>query len=112
MTCGEEQENQSSKSKRFHFLQVGDVQFLDIMKFLGVATTLDSFLKAYKASETKRFFPYEWFDNPDNLDFPEVPPYEAFFRKIRNKNPLDKDFKDYEKLRKSGFDKQQALKKL
>ena len=33
----------------------GDVQFLDIMKFLGGATTLDSFLKAYKASETKGF---------------------------------------------------------
>ena len=82
------------------------------MKFLGGATTLDSFLKAYKASETKRFFPYEWFDNPDKLDFPGLPPYEAFFSKLRNNNPLDKDFTDYEKLRKSGLDEQQALKKL
>ena len=70
-------------------------------KFLGGATTLDSFLKAYKASETKGFFPYEWFDNPDKLDFPGLPPYEAFFSKLRNNNPLDKDFTDYEKLRKS-----------
>ena len=68
------------------------------MKFLGGATTLDSFLKAYKASETKGFFPYEWFYNPDKLDFPELPPYE--------------DFIDYEKLRKSGLDEQKALKKL
>ena len=90
----------------------GDVQFLDIMKFLGGATTLDSFLKAYKASETKTFFPYEWFDNPDKLDFPELPPYEVFFSKLRNNNPPDKDFIDYEKLRKRGFDEQQALKKL
>ena len=60
----------------------------------------DSFLKAYKASETKGFFPYEWFDNPDKLDFPELPPYEAFFSKLRNNNPLDKDTIDYEKLRK------------
>ena len=82
------------------------------MKFLGGATTLDSFLKAYKASETKGFFPYEWFDNPDKLDFPGLPPYEAFFSKLRNNNPLDKDFTDYEKLRKSGLDEQQALKKL
>ena len=82
------------------------------MKFLGGTTTLDSFLKAYKASETKRFFPYEWFDNPDNLNFPELPPYEAFFSKLRNNNPLEKGFTDYEKLRKSGFDEQQALKKL
>ena len=79
----------------------GDVQFLDITKFLGGATTLDSFLKAYKASETKGFFLYEWFDNLDKLDFPELPPYEAIFSKLRNNNPLDKDFIDYEKFRKS-----------
>ena len=90
----------------------GDVQFLDIMKFLGGATTLESFLKAYKTSETKGIFLYEWFDNPDKFDFPELPPYEAFFSKLKNNNPLDKDFTDYEKLKKSGLDKQQALKKL
>ena len=28
-----------------------------------------------------RFFPYDWFDNPDELDFPELPPYEAVFSK-------------------------------
>ena len=50
------------------------------MKFLGGAITLDSFLKAYKARETKRFFPYEWFDDPDKLDSPKLPPYEAFLK--------------------------------
>ena len=100
------------KANDFISFKFGDVQFLDIMKFLGGATTLDSFLKAYKASETKGFFPYEWFDNPDKLDFPGLPPYEAFFSKLRNNNPLDKDFTDYEKLSKSGLDEQQALKKL
>ena len=53
------------------------------MKFLGGVTTLDSFLKAYKAKETKGFFPYERFDNPEKLDFPKLPPYEAFFSKHR-----------------------------
>ena len=100
------------KANDFISFKFGDVQFLDIMKFLGGATTLDSFLKAYKASETKGFFPYEWFDNPDKLDFPGLSPYEAFFSKLRNNNPLHKDFTDYEKLRKSGLDEQQALKKL
>ena len=100
------------KANDFISFKFGDVQFLGIMKFLGGATTLDSFLKAYKASETKGFFPYEWFDNPDKLDFPGLPPYEAFFSKLRNNNPLDKDFIDYEELRKSGLDEQQSLKKL
>ena len=100
------------KANDFISFKFGDVQFLDIMKFLGGATTLESFLKAYKASETKGFFPYELFDKPDNLDYPELPPFEAFFSKLRNNNPLDKDFIDYEELRKSRLDEQQVLKKL
>ena len=47
------------KANDFISFKFGDVQFLDILKFLGGATTLDLFLKAYKASETKGFFPYE-----------------------------------------------------
>ena len=108
----EQERSVIKKANDFISFKFGDVQFLDIMKFLGGATTLDSFLKAYKASETKGFFPYEWFDNPDKLDFPELPPYEAFFSKLRNNNPLDKDFIDYEMLRKTGLDEQQTLKKL
>ena len=34
-------------------LKFGDIQFLGIMKFLGGATQLDSFLKANKVIETK-----------------------------------------------------------
>ena len=113
LTPDKEQETSvNKKANDFISFKFGDVQFLDIMKFLGGATTLDSFLKAYKASETKAFFRYEWFDIPDKLDFPGLPPYEAFFSKLRNNNPLDKDFIDYEKLRKSGLDEQQTLKKL
>ena len=82
------------------------------MKLLGKATTLDSFLKAYKASETKSFFPYEWFDSPDKLDCMELPPYEAFFSKLRNNNPLEKDFNYYQKLVNGGLDQRSALKKL
>ena len=83
------------KANDFISFKFGDVHFLDIMKFLGGATTLDSFLKAYKASETKGFFPYEWFDSPGKFDFPELPPYEAFFSKLRY-------FTDF--ISKSGYD--------
>ena len=47
------------KANQFVSFNFGDVQLLDIMNFLGGATSLDSFLKAYKTSETKGFFPYE-----------------------------------------------------
>ena len=52
------------KANHFVSLKFGDVQFLDILNFLGGATSLNSFLKAYKRSETKGFFLYEWFDSP------------------------------------------------
>ena len=37
----------------------GDIRLLDIMNLLGGATSLDSFLKAYKTKETKSFSAYE-----------------------------------------------------
>ena len=40
------------KSNNFISFKFGNVQFLDILNFLGGATSLDSFLKAYKTSET------------------------------------------------------------
>ena len=46
----------ANQSVSFKF---GDVQLLDIMNFLGGATSLYSFLKAFKTSKTKGFFPYE-----------------------------------------------------
>ena len=51
----------------------GVVQLLDSIKFLGRATTLDSFLKAYKASEMKGYLEYEWFDTPNKLFEQQLP---------------------------------------
>ena len=45
------------KANQFVSFKFGDIQLLDIMNFLGGATSLDSFLKAYKTKETKCFFP-------------------------------------------------------
>ena len=100
------------KANDFVSFKFGDVQLLDIMKFLGGATTLDSFLKAYKASELKGYFPYEWFDTPNKLDEQQLPSYDDFYSKLKNSNPLDKEFDDYQKLLNTGITEEQALKKL
>ena len=78
------------KANQFVSFKLGDVQLLDIMNFLGGGTSLDSFLKAYKTAETKGFFPYEWFDCPQKMNNSELPPYDAFFNKLRNVNPFEK----------------------
>ena len=100
------------KANQFISFKFGDIQLLDIMNFLGGATSLDSFLKAYKTSETKGFSPYEWFDHPDEMQNTELPPYDAFYSKLRSCDPLEADYTDYVNLLKSGLTTEQAVVKL
>ena len=88
------------KANQFISFKLGDNQLLDIMNFLGGATCLDSFLKAYRTSETKNFFPYEWFDHPDKMQITELPPYDAFYHKLRSCNLLEADYTDCVNLEK------------
>ena len=53
------------KANQFISFKFFDIQLLDIMNFPGGGTSIDSFLKAYKTSDTKGFFRYEWLDHPD-----------------------------------------------
>ena len=82
------------------------------LNFHGGATSLDSLLKAYKTEETKGFFPYEWFDNPEKLNNKELPPYDSFYSKLRNIDSLEKDYNDFENLATSSFSSEQAVCKL
>ena len=100
------------KANHFISFKFGDIQLLDIMNFLGGATSLDSFLKAYKTSETIGFFPYDWFDHRDKMQNAELPPYDAFYSKLRSCNPLEAEYTDYVNLLKSGLTTEQAVVKL
>ena len=68
----------TKKANQFISFKFGDIQLLDIMNFLGGATRLESFLKAYKTSKTKRFSPHEWFDHADKMQKTELSPHDAF----------------------------------
>ena len=100
------------KANQFVSFKCGDIRFLDIMNFLGGATSLYSFLKAYKTKETKVFFHYEWFDCPEKMNNKELPPYDSFFSILRNSNPLEKDYNDFQNLVNSGLTAEQAVAKL
>ena len=100
------------KAKQFISFKFGDFELLDIMIFLDGTTSLDFFLKAYKTAETKGFLPYDWFDYPDKMQKTELPPYDAFYRKLRSCNPLEVDHTDYVNLLKSGLTTDQAVVKL
>ena len=100
------------KANQFISFNFGDIQLLDIMNFLGGARSLDSFLKAYKTSETKRFSPYEWFDLPDKMQNTELPRSDALHSILRSCNPLEAKYTDYANLLKSGLTTEQAIVKL
>ena len=82
------------------------------MNLLGGATSLDSFLKAYKTNETESFFLYEWFDCTENLSNKELPPYDPYFKNLHNSNPLEKNYNDFENLVQSDLSREQAMAKL
>ena len=100
------------KADQFVSFKFGGVQLLGIVNFIGGATSLDSFLKAYKTKETKGFFPYEWFDCPEKMNNKEFPPYDSLFSILRNSNPLEKDYNDFQNLVISGLTTEQAVAKL
>ena len=66
-------------------------KFLDVTAYLAAGASYSQFLRAYGVDEEKGFFPYEWFDCAAKLDYPRLPPYEAFFSQLKNVNVLDTD---------------------
>jgi hypothetical protein len=100
------------KANQFVLLRFSNLQFLDILNFLGGCSSLDNFLKAYNACDTKGFFPYEWLDSFEKLNVSELPPIDAFYSNLRSCNPLEEEYKQYQKLINSGNSMEASLKKL
>jgi hypothetical protein len=61
------------------------LKFLDITNYLA-PVTLDKWLKAYKCTMTKGFFPYEWLDKYDKLYQDHLPSYNEWYSSLKGKN--------------------------
>ena len=88
------------------------LQFLDILNFLGGATTLDIFLKAYGPSEEKVCLGYEWLDSAEKLNETQLPPTESFWSKLKSHNVLSVDYDKFMDCKKMGIEEKEALKTL
>ena len=100
------------KANQFVSFKFGDIQLLDIMHCLGVATSFASFLKDFLTKETKGFFPYEWFDCLEKMNNKDLPFYDSFFIILPNSKPLEKDDNDFQNIVNSGLTTQKAVAKL
>ena len=66
------------------FLKTPRYKFLDIMNYMAPGTTYDKWVKTYGAKQVKSWLPYEWFDSPDKLDHPGLPPYLCWYSQLKN----------------------------
>ena len=78
-------------------LSTEDLKFIDISNYLAPGFSYSQFLKAYGSDVEKGFFPYEWFNSYDKLNYPSLPSRELFFSKLSNSNPI-KSQSEYDRL--------------
>ena len=74
----------AEKEGRIMFIKTPRYNFLDIMNYMSPGTTYDKWVKTYGAKQTKSWLPYEWFDSPDKLDYPGLPPYWCWYSQLKN----------------------------
>ena len=55
-----------------------EVSWYHKLLYLAPGFSYDQFLKAYECTQTKGYSPYEWVDSLDKLNFPTLPPPQAF----------------------------------
>ena len=81
------------RNNNFMCLKTEHLRFLDVTNFLAPGFSYEKFLKAYECPQTKGFFPYEWVDSLDKLQHPALPPHEAFYSSLSNKNISFEEYK-------------------
>ena len=72
-----------AKGNKKIFILTPEFRFLDIINYVGPGTSYDKWIKAYGCKTEKSWFPYEWFDTPEKLDYPGLPDYEEWYSKLK-----------------------------
>ena len=81
----------AKNGNKIMFILTKNFRFLDIMNYLGPGTSYEKWVKAYECETVKSWFPYEWFDTPEKLDFPGLPKYEDWYSKLKGGYVLTRD---------------------
>lgn len=65
------------------FILNKNFKFLDIINYLGPGTSYDKWVKAYGCALEKSWFPSEWLDSSDRLNFPGLPECQAWYSRLK-----------------------------
>jgi hypothetical protein len=73
----------AKKAAKTMYISTSTLKFLDVTSYIGPGTSYDRWVKAYDCTLAKSWFPYEWFDNPDKLDYPGLPDYIHWYSRLK-----------------------------
>ena len=89
----------AEKNGRIMFINTPKFKFLDVLNYLGPGITYEKWVKTYGATLAKSWLPYEWLDSPEKLDFPGLPPYMAWYSKLKGEYVLTlKEYDDCHRI--------------
>ena len=80
------------RCNNFMCLSTAKLRFLDVRNYLAPGFSYANYLKAYKCSEEKGYFPYEWMDSLDKLKHPQLPEQKDFWTTLTNKTITDEEY--------------------
>ena len=81
----------AKNGNKIMFILSKNFRFLDIINYLGPGTSYEKWVKAYECETVKSWFPYEWFNTPEKLDFRGLPKYEDWYSKLKGGYVLTRD---------------------
>ena len=81
----------AKNGNKIMFILTNNFRFLDIINYLGPGTSYEKWVKAYECETVKSWFPYEWFDTPEKLDFCGLPKYEDWYSKLKGDYVLTRE---------------------
>ena len=73
----------AKNGNKIMFLLTSGSRFLDIINYLGPGTSYEKWVKVYECKAEKSWFPYEWFDRPEKLDYAGLPDYPDWYSKLK-----------------------------
>lgn len=73
------------------FLTTQLFRFLDIINYVGPGVSYEAWTKAHGCQAKKSWFPYDWFDSPEKLDFPGLPEHKEWYSSLKGEYILPYD---------------------
>ena len=73
----------AKNGNKIMFILTKNFRFLHIINYLAPGTSYEKWVKANECETVKSWFPYEWFDSPEKLDFQGLPKYEDWYSKLK-----------------------------